>query len=49
MRDKLDSQIVVRLPLNLRKLMDKAAEKDRRPVTQWLRILIEKHFEGAAK
>jgi predicted DNA-binding protein len=42
----LDAQIVVRLPRHLREAAEAAAERERRPLAQFLRNLIEDSLAG---
>jgi predicted HicB family RNase H-like nuclease len=43
---ELDEQLVVRVPRALREAAEAAAERDRRPLTQYLRNLIEDGVAG---
>jgi hypothetical protein len=45
----MESQIVVRMPIDLREALEEAAAKDRRGLSDYLRVVLEDHLAGKRK
>ena len=45
----MDSQMVLRLPSDMRTALEKAAAEDRRKLSDYVRIVLEDHLAGKKK